>query len=1471
MATVDLQEKANFTRLSRLLVDKGTEALRNTFDGIHPPARLPAVLNANRTSLLKLKTRVINNPQWDLLYPPSGNPPDSKTFDVTLLTVLFRNICGFPKTGWGVMPVDTDRSMQANIVRIKSYRNEVYGHVTSTRVDNVTFESLWQKLTQTLVELNIPQNDVDALKISPLAPEEETYFAILKDWKLQEEQCIALEEEVLKRLEGIGRSITHLAQVTEENRDEIKHLSALQSKDKKEHLSQRHLLQVPGDTSADTERCRHDDESQIKKLAKFHFMTKISRKVKFFLPETRKWLLKKLDDWFLGDEHESRIFLLKAGPGFGKSVFAAKVCEDFKKKGKLAACHFCDFSDSNLKNPMLMLQSLASQMCENVNGYKEKLLDQLKRSLEVRNLKDAFGVYLQTPLDELKVEEPFLIVIDGLDESEAENKNEIVNLIANYFPELPSCIKVLVTSRPEISLAKLNSIPEINIGSKNADNCSDLELYLKYCLPSIAESKQATRVLEQLVEICEGSFLYAFHVQSELQKQRDDLNKMTSQEIVNIVPKSLDSVYQTYFQRLEDELKAVLREKIDVMKLLELLVAVKGPLPLTFISRALGLAPDCRETKTIINRINVAVSCLLYVSNDLVTVFHKSVIDWLLAKGYQDHEFAVKISDGDKLLWQICENVFVESKKIFCSGHQLHVTKDVKYALEHGFHHLLASEMKECFYWLADVVIIHLLLWKEGIDNYISGTPCILGIWKDTLRFGAAISDELRARISWHIVEIESILEASIGFDRRLSFWYLELVLAHSPKGYFSGDEKNIAKFLLPQTTMFVSVDLSYDEVKIMPRAIWCNSLKMNKAVGTSNNKTMAAVAQIDGTVSVVCLPTLVELWKYSPKYSVSCCTFAPDDSFVLLGKLETALSIVEKKEVPFFHGSQEMFKSCAFSPNGMRLVTSDGSETVRLWDVGKQSLLSLLYAKIPVNWCSFNSTGLFIIGKFCSSRENLVVEDEEDLHSEGKKDLNFQDGEFNEQSFCVWNAFTLQRCDIRTLPERKLKRGKAFRSKLCKRCFRPGFQIPLTIKTSEVEPYMSFESARIHHLNWCTGMYNSVECIFVSFKQTVSVIENTHFTTLAIWNITHRGSDMLNGLFVGMNAIEDNVLLYADVSKLIILKTLQTVCPTRVLSCSFSPDGSQLASCTSNGCINIWNVHTKKIEQRFKYGEGKSPFTCWWSEKFFFVFDFVDTIPRLSKYLVDVNLKIMLPQRQQVPLCHLADELIFLPPVVDFSEGFLCFECGKTKPVKIVDVNGDDGPQIVTLPSLEPEMSITVSPGAICVLGVGFPSFSKRNKFKSYIWKRNNEKPAVYELFHSQQSMHVSPDISYLKYMSCFSSDSKTVVNLGKPTADADFLNYEIIDVNTGSHKEILCPFFALNCRLFCMNNDRVVIAVGDHCIGFLDMDSGRYLGRSFQRFFTRDVLNRTKLSPNGTVLAFPKVNGDMEFLRLSRWKANN
>ena len=95
--STETDEKINYTKLCRLLVDGGTQAVRSVFDGIHPPSTLKAVLNANRATLQRLKRpegKVLNNEQWDQLYPPSGRDPKSEDFDITLLFVLLRNICG---------------------------------------------------------------------------------------------------------------------------------------------------------------------------------------------------------------------------------------------------------------------------------------------------------------------------------------------------------------------------------------------------------------------------------------------------------------------------------------------------------------------------------------------------------------------------------------------------------------------------------------------------------------------------------------------------------------------------------------------------------------------------------------------------------------------------------------------------------------------------------------------------------------------------------------------------------------------------------------------------------------------------------------------------------------------------------------------------------------------------------------------------------------------------------------------------------------------------------------------------------------------------------------------------------------------------------------------------------------------------------------------------------------------------------
>ena len=95
--------------------------------------------------------------------------------------------------------------------------------------------------------------------------------------------------------------------------------------------------------------------------------------------------------------------------------------------------------------------------------------------------------------------------------------------------------------------------------------------------------------------------------------------------------------------------------------------------------------------------------------------------------------------------------------------------------------------------------------------------------------------------------------------------------------------------------------------------------------------------------------------------------------------------------------------------------------------------------------------------------------------------------------------------------------------------------------------------------------------------------------------------------------------------------------------------------------------------------------------------------------------------------------------------------------------------------------------------------------------------------------------------------------------------IDWRILDLNTGVHRDVESSVVNLPIsKLFYLNNDRVVIVVSHKCITFLDMESGAVLGQSSQPYLDEDFLKQTKLSPNETVIAYPKVNGDMKFLRL-------
>ena len=162
------EEKTNGTRLARLLIDGGTHVLRKFLDSVYPePTLLANELRKNRTKFQTLKSKgVIFKEQWEMLFPTSGLP-DSKEFDITLLHLLIRELCCLkaPRTGWHKMPADDDQSMEANIARIKCFRNELF-HSKSTSIPNKEFEDKWNIIASSLeaIKIGVYRKKIQALK-----------------------------------------------------------------------------------------------------------------------------------------------------------------------------------------------------------------------------------------------------------------------------------------------------------------------------------------------------------------------------------------------------------------------------------------------------------------------------------------------------------------------------------------------------------------------------------------------------------------------------------------------------------------------------------------------------------------------------------------------------------------------------------------------------------------------------------------------------------------------------------------------------------------------------------------------------------------------------------------------------------------------------------------------------------------------------------------------------------------------------------------------------------------------------------------------------------------------------------------------------------------------------------------------------------------------------------------------------------
>ena len=222
-------EKANFQRLAQLLVCGGITLLREWFDSIHPPTRLSLTLNDPTTKkrLQKLRDhkKVITQQEWKLIYPSPGMCGKSTDFDITLILKLFRNVCNLipPVSGWDNLPDKADHSPEADLVRIKHYRNRVC-HSYEMEISDEEFVDFWTEISEAL--LRIAQSISSTKKVEwekaineflsePLTPDADRSIAELKSWYKKDSDTKDEVEKVNIKLQELSEQVIYIRTILE--------------------------------------------------------------------------------------------------------------------------------------------------------------------------------------------------------------------------------------------------------------------------------------------------------------------------------------------------------------------------------------------------------------------------------------------------------------------------------------------------------------------------------------------------------------------------------------------------------------------------------------------------------------------------------------------------------------------------------------------------------------------------------------------------------------------------------------------------------------------------------------------------------------------------------------------------------------------------------------------------------------------------------------------------------------------------------------------------------------------------------------------------------------------------------------------------------------------------------------------------------------------------------------------------------
>ncbi|KZP08977.1 hypothetical protein FIBSPDRAFT_938703 [Athelia psychrophila] len=339
--------------------------------------------------------------------------------------------------------------------------------------------------------------------------------------------------------------------------------------------------------------------------------------------QTRVEILAEIMEWRNDKSEQSQGFLWLTGdPGAGKSAITASIARTCKDDKTLWAQFFINRNNVETTDPKLFFPSIARQFIDH-SGHPDvaiaiaivealerqpSLMDGISHSQASQLFVNAFTIACAS-----NQEQPVVVVIDGLDETDPAKLAETAHIFSQIFSSLSGQTtrnaKVLISSRTDDDIrtpfAKMmdpRHVKHIHLDTSAPSSIRDVSTYLAIQIARIVEENNLVWYQwpgeARMAALCyqaSGLFIWAVTVAKFFQDQIHDLGTECLNDLLDAFSVEgmgdINTLYWTVIQLAYRKTKDPWRFE-TFRRIVGCVAALKEPLPISAISNLLVLRRD---------------------------------------------------------------------------------------------------------------------------------------------------------------------------------------------------------------------------------------------------------------------------------------------------------------------------------------------------------------------------------------------------------------------------------------------------------------------------------------------------------------------------------------------------------------------------------------------------------------------------------------------------------------------------------------------------------------------------------------------------------------------------------------------------------------------------------------------------------------------------------------------------------------